>query len=89
MDEIRALQLDWELGRVDDEEYHSRLNDYRVRAASLLRERDLMLQEADAALEAEIFAARSGMHGDAAASDESPGPTGDALDSHEDDSPST
>ena len=89
LDEIRALQLDWELGRVDDEEYQRRLNDYRVRAALLLRERDMRLQEVDAELEAEILAARGITDDGRAASDDSVEPSGETPRNHENDGPAS
>ena len=85
LDEIRTLQLERELGRVDEEEYQARLRDYRVRAALLLRERDMKLQEVDAELEAEILAARSIADDSGRASDESAEPLGEPPRNHEND----
>ena len=89
LDEIRALQLDWELGRVDDEEYQRRLNDYRVRAALLLRERDMKLQEVDAELEAEILAARAITDDGPASSYGSAGPLAETPGNHENNGPTS
>ena len=89
LDEIRTLQLERELGRLDEEEYQGRLRDYRVRAASLLREEDLKLQETDAELEAEILAARSIADDAPRTSDKSAGALDQTLDSHENDGPSS
>ncbi len=89
LDEIRTLQLERELGRLDEEEYQARLRDYRVRAASLLREEDLKLQETDAELEAEILAARSISDDGPPTSDESAGALDETLDSDENDGPSS
>ena len=87
MDEIRALQLDWELGRVDDEEYHRRLNDYRVQAASRLRERDLKFEKLDAELESEILEARSVSQDQVTASNQPSGLVDETVGSHENDGP--
>ena len=89
LDEIRMLQLERELGRVDEEEYQERLRDYRVRAASLLREKDLRVQEADAELEGEILAARSIADDGPNTSDGSARALDEIPDSHENDGPSS
>ena len=88
-DDIRTLQLERELGRVDEEEYQARLRDYRVRTALLLRERDIKLQEVDAELEAEILAARSIADDSGLASDESAEPLGETPPNHENDGPAS
>ncbi len=89
LEEIRTLQLERELGRVDEVEYQERLRDYRVRAASLLRDKDLRVQEADAELEAEILSARSIADDGPNTSDESAEALDETPDSHENDGPSS
>lgn len=44
-DEIKTLILDYELGNVPPEEYNEKLGDYRLQAASLLRQQELLLHE--------------------------------------------
>lgn len=75
---IRTLQLERELGRIPEGLYQEQLNDYRLQAALALRRQEQEQQaaaapagrDADAALEAEIQAARAGLRraaGDAGA----------------------
>jgi hypothetical protein len=45
-DEIKTLILDYELGNVPPEEYNEKLGDYRLQAASLLRQQGLLFHEA-------------------------------------------
>ena len=52
-EEIRTLQLEYELGSIDEREYEEQLRAYRLQAASALRE-----QEIDLSVEREIMAAR-------------------------------
>ena len=54
-DEIRALQLDRELGRIDEQEYKERLHDYRLQAAAVLHDEEQL----NSVLEDEIWAARA------------------------------
>ena len=64
---IRTLQLERELGRIPEELYQEQLNDYRRQAALALRRQEQESaaapagRDADAALEAEIRAARAGL----------------------------
>ncbi len=39
-EEIKTLQLEYELGAVEEEEYRKRLHVYRLRAAAALRDRE-------------------------------------------------
>ena len=52
-EEIRTLQLEYELGSIEEREYQEQLRDYRLQAAAALRE-----QEIDLLVEEEITAAR-------------------------------
>ena len=63
-EEIRTLQLEYQLGAIDEADYQARLRSSRLRAAAALRDRDLQEQELDLALEDEIRAARSAKKGD-------------------------
>ena len=56
---IRTLQLEYELGSIEEGEYNDRLRSYRLQAASALREQGEMESELDQALEDEIGAARA------------------------------
>ena len=63
---IRTLQLERELGRIPEGLYQEQLNDYRRQAAMALRRQEQESAAAasagnDAALEAEIQAARAGL----------------------------
>ena len=65
---IRTLQLERELGRIPEGLYQEQLNDYRLQAALALRRQEQESaaaapagRDADAALEAEIQAARAGL----------------------------
>ena len=55
-DEIRTLQLEYELGSIGEDEYNERLHDYRLQAALSLRDQDQL--ELESSLEDEILAAR-------------------------------
>ena len=59
-DEIKGLQLERELGSVQDDDYRERMNVYRVQAARALQEQDREFSDLDRALEEEILAARVG-----------------------------
>jgi hypothetical protein len=59
-DEIKGLQLERELGSVQDEDYRERMNAYRVQAARALQEQDREFSDLDRALEEEILATRVG-----------------------------
>ena len=72
-EEIKTLQLEHELGRVDDEEYKQRLDAYRIRAAQSLRDMELLENDLDQALEKEIRAARGRMKNGAFPVDGEPG----------------
>ena len=55
-EEIRTLQLEHDLGRIDTVEYKERLHGYRMEAAATLKEQELL--ELDRQLEEEIRAFR-------------------------------
>lgn len=57
-EEIRTLQLEYELGSIDEVEYREQLRDYRLQAAAMLREQEMSQQETDFLVEEEIMAAR-------------------------------
>ena len=60
-EEIRALQLERDLGRISEEEYQQRLQRYRVQAAASLREEGRLKEESgtmDQVLEEEVREAR-------------------------------
>ena len=59
-EDIKTLQLEYDLGRVEDPEYRQRLRDYRLRAASALRDQDGINRELDRSIEEEILSARTG-----------------------------
>ena len=63
-EEIRTLQLEYQLGAIDEPDYQTRLRSSRLRAAAALRDRDLLEQELDLVVEDEIRAARSTKKGD-------------------------
>ena len=79
---IRTLQLERELGRIPEGLYQEQLNDYRLQAALALRRQEQEQQaaaapagrDADAALEAEIQAARAGLRRAADAAGAAAGP---------------
>ena len=79
---IRTLQLERELGRIPEGLYQEQLNDYRRQAALALRRQEQEQQaaaapagrDADAALEAEIQAARAGLRRAAADGGAAAGP---------------
>ena len=57
-EEIRTLQLEHELGSIDESEYEEQLRAYRLQAAATLREQERTQQEIDLLMEKEIMAAR-------------------------------
>ena len=60
-EEIRALQLEYDLGRISEEDYQQRLQRYRVDAAATLREEGRLKEESgtlDQVLEEEVQKAR-------------------------------
>jgi len=78
---IRTLQLERELGRIPEGMYQEQLNDYRIQAALALRRQEQESaaaapagRDADAALEAEIQAARAGLRRAADAAGDAAGP---------------
>jgi len=61
---IHTLRLERELGNIPAGLYREQLNGYRLRAAQVLRERELNQAEGEVwALEEEIKVARSGLYG--------------------------
>ena len=56
---IRTLQLEYELGSIEEVEYSERLRDYRLQAAANLRDQEQLEREIDRSLEEEILALRS------------------------------
>ena len=63
-DEIRTLQLEYQLGAIDEADYKERLQSSRLTAALALRDQDVLNQELDRGLEDEIRAARPAQEGD-------------------------
>ena len=64
LEELRLLRLDRELGSIDEREYEARLQQMRVRAATLLRRETLLasdLRARESEIEREIRAARAGL----------------------------
>ncbi len=61
-EEIRTLQLEYELGSIEESEYRQQLRSYRLQAASALRDQERLEQELDRLLEEEILAARAPSH---------------------------
>ena len=61
-EDIKALQLEYELGGVEEEEFRDRLRAYRLQAAATLRDHEQLERELDSSLETEILAARA-FHG--------------------------
>ena len=57
-DDIRTLQLEYDLGSIEEGDYRDRLRAYRVEAAKALRDQDRLEQELDRRLEEEILDAR-------------------------------
>ena len=55
-EDIRTLQLEHELGSIDDQEYQEHLRAYRMQAATTLRDQEHL--EIDRSLEEEILAVR-------------------------------
>ena len=58
-DDINSLRLDYELGRVEEDEYQRRLSDYRLEAAASLKYQDGIERQMDSNLEDEILEARA------------------------------
>ena len=58
-EEIRILQQDYELGSMEEAEYHERLRAYRLQAAAVLRDQEVLQRELDRVHEEEILAART------------------------------
>ena len=59
-EEIRTLQLERDLGRVDEAEYQDRLRTLRLQAASTMRDEERHSRALDRALEEEVSRAQSG-----------------------------
>ena len=57
-EEIRTLQLEYELGSIEEREYQEQLRDYRLQAAAILHEQGRSRQQMDLLMEEEIMAAR-------------------------------
>ena len=60
-EEIRILQLEYELGSINEREYQEQLRDYRLQAAAILHEQGRSRQEIDLLMEEEIMAARGAL----------------------------
>ena len=58
-EEIRSLQQDYESGSMEEAEYHERLRAYRLQAAGVLRDQEVLQRELHRAHEEEIMAART------------------------------
>ena len=69
--DVQTLQLEHELGNVEDEDYHHRLRSYLAAAAATLRDEEnaqAILEKLDRRVEEEVLlsrASRRGGHGDA------------------------
>jgi hypothetical protein len=59
-DAIGTLHLEYQLGNIPDEQYREQLRNYRLQAARVLWEQDLIRDETEA-LETEILAARTSL----------------------------
>ena len=59
LEEIKTLQLEHELGAIDDGEYRERLTAYRLQVAVALRDRAQSGENLDLSLEEEIMEARA------------------------------
>ena len=57
-EDIRTLQLEYELGSIEEREYQEGLRAYRLQAAAALRDQEQLEREIDRSLEEEILAAR-------------------------------
>ncbi len=55
---IRSLQLEYEIGGVEEADYRERLSAYRVQAAAVVREQELAELEAERLVEMEVGALR-------------------------------
>ena len=55
---IRSLQLEYELGGVEETDYRERLRAHRVQAAAVVREQELAEREAERLVELEVRALR-------------------------------
>ena len=65
-EEIRILQLDYELGNIGEKEYQTRLQGYRMQAASFLQKQEDLeteLRRLDQELEEEILEVRASRNG--------------------------
>ena len=60
-EDIRTLQLDHDLGIIEEAEYRERMRAYRLQAAATLRDRERLEMEIDRQLEEEVLAARSAL----------------------------
>ena len=60
-EDIRTLQLDHDLGIIEEAEYRERMRAYRLQAAATLRDRERLEMEIDRQLEDEVLAARSAL----------------------------
>ena len=60
---IRTLQLEYELGGVEEAEYQERLRAYRIEAATALKDQDQAEREADQLLEQQVRALRGSVDG--------------------------
>lgn len=76
LEEIKILQLEHQLGAINDAEYNKRLADYRLQAAAALRNSEQSKESRDISLEEEITAARGllGGLGWVGSADEAPEP---------------
>ena len=63
-EEIRTLQLEYEMGSIDESEYEEQLRAYRLQAAATLRDQVRIQQEMDLLMEKEIMAARGATSGE-------------------------
>ncbi|PKB81758.1 MAG: hypothetical protein BZY88_05840 [SAR202 cluster bacterium Io17-Chloro-G9] len=59
---IRTLRLEYELGKLEENLYRQQMNDYRLRAAAVLRRRDERTFEAARLLEEEVLIARAALN---------------------------
>ena len=55
---IRGLQLEYEIGGVEETDYRERLRAYRVQAAAVVREQELAEREVERLVEREVRALR-------------------------------
>lgn len=57
-DDIKALQLDYDLGSIAEQEYQEQLRAYRIQAAAALKDQDQLQVGIEQTLEEEILKAR-------------------------------